>query len=101
MQYGVRIQSIHQTALAKIGESGYLEKRFTDDESQRHLRNMYQQMQQGQDNLSRTTIRMKRLRYFPPSPEEIAAGETPIPQQEVNNYHHIISLSYHHIIIKS
>ena len=109
MQHGLDIQSSHQAALTKLGQSGYLEKSFDDEESKRHLGKMYQQMQKDQDKLSDTTIRMKRLRYFPLTAEEITAGETPIPQQEVkkkllikhHNDHHIISLSYHHIIIKS
>ena len=100
-QHGARIRSLHEAAVKKLGPSGYLEKRFADSKSQRHLDSMYQLMQRDQSKLSTTTIFMKRLRYFAMSPEEIEAGEPQLPQQEVkqnflsyhHNYHHIISLS--------
>jgi hypothetical protein len=90
-EHGAHIESIHQAALKKLGDSGYLETCFTDEESQSHLKTMYQHMQQSQDKLAETSIRAKRLRYFRPSPEEIAAGEPPLPQEEVQKKLIIIS----------
>ena len=82
-EHGADIQRAHEAALTQLGPSGYLEKRFDDNESQGHLGNMYQQMQQAQGKLPGTTIFMKRLRYFPLSSAEIAAGEPPLSQLEV------------------
>jgi hypothetical protein len=101
-QHGAHTQSMHEAALRNLGDSGFLETCFDDDESQLHLGKMYQRMQQDQGKLASTTIFMKRLRFFPLSSEEIAVGETPLPQQQVkknllsyhHNYHHI---SYHYL----
>ena len=90
-QHGAHIESMHQAALTKLGDSGYLETCFSDEESQNHLKKMYTHMQQSQDKLAETSIRAKRLRYFRPSPEEIAAGEPPVPQEEVQKKLIIIS----------
>ena len=82
-EHSADIQRAHEAALTQLGPSGYLEKRLDDNELQRHLGNMYHQMQQAQGKLPGTSIFMKRLRYFPLSSTEIAAGEPPLSQLEV------------------
>jgi hypothetical protein len=82
-EHGADIQRAHEAALTQLGPSGYLEKRLDDNELQRHLGNMYHKMQQAQGKLPGTSIFMKRLRYFPLSSTEIAAGEPPLSQLEV------------------
>jgi hypothetical protein len=108
-QHGESIQSMHKDLLLnKLGLVGYVETSFANDkELVEHLSKMYRHMQRCQDELDVTTIRMKRLRYFAPSPEDIAAGEDPLSQQEVKktnflSYHHIVSSyhNYHHQIIR-
>ena len=97
-QHGERIQNIHQEALKKMGQSGYLEKRF-DEGLHHHLGKMYTTMQLFQEELSATTIRMKRLRFFPPIPDEHVAQEDLVPEKEVKNKNLLIISSSFIIII--
>jgi hypothetical protein len=69
-KHGDQIDLMYREALSKLGANGYLEKSFRDGELQSHLKRMYQHMQRNQEHLPGTSIRMKRLRYFLPGPDE-------------------------------
>ena len=61
-QHGESIQKMHQSALERMEQPGYVEHHFDDEVLQRHLWTMYRGMQQY--TLEPTTIRMKRIPYF-------------------------------------
>ena len=68
--HGESIQKMHQSALKRMKQLGYVEHHFADEDLQRHLWTMYQGMQQYP--LEPTTIRMKRIPYFDWSSEDHA-----------------------------
>jgi hypothetical protein len=83
-EHGDQIERMNQEALSKLGTNGYLEKFFDDADLRTHLHRMYRHMQVSQEHLSGTSIRMKRLRYFPPGPDEerLSAQEAALMDNE-------------------
>ena len=69
-QHGESIQKMHQSALDRMEQLGYVEHHFADKTLQQHLWTIYRGMQQYP--LEPTTIRMKRIPYFDWSSEDHA-----------------------------